>query len=492
MSLDSIQKKNDQEPVKPTTYEQIGSEKKGTESRKKRLVDNFRIIRSHKVKVYPAKSRTNQKIKIYKPNLLLKQKRLFQILLIIIFCIATLSVILLQSRIFKLFRLAYDIKNESIILGFQNSSELRPSGGFWGSFAILNVKENLSQSEILFETNPYKNDNPLLKTSTTELPKPMKESWSDRPQSFVNANWALDFGEAGKTLEYYFGQGWNQSTDGVVGISSLALIDLLRLTGPITTNDGTQISADNFTEVMSQKIDTEYWQSEENKITNEPKTIVKDIAPEIIARVKKLPKLRIYEFVLGQMEKGRIIAYFNDNKKQNIAEDLGFSGRLLPYNKDYLSINNANLNGGKSSLNINQTIKYSISKDNDKPIAHVEVTRTYPDHSWPDILNRNYTRVVAPLGSKFISAKLDGIDASSEVETLDESGRTTFGFWFSVGPTESKTVILEYELPFSLNSSRNYGLVLQKQPGTLADQIDISAFGKNLFSGLFDQNFAKF
>jgi len=484
--LDGIGRgKKQKEPVVP-----LKSKIKIPPPDKKRFIDSFRIRKTQKIKVGGNQSSID-KVKVNKSAKWTKRRKRFAFALTTVcFIVLFLCGLFSQSNSYEALVLLSRIKNESIILGFQNSAELRPTGGFWGSFAILKAKNNILDSEILFETNPYKNDNPLLRTSTSQLPHPMKETWPDRPQSFVNANWSLDFEEAGKTLEYYFGQGWDQQTDGAIGISSLAIIDLLRLTGPVTANDSTIVSADSFTQTMSQKIDTEYWQSEENKAINEPKTIIKEIAPEIISRAKALPKIKLYKFALDQASKGHIVVYFNDPKKQNIAENIGISGKLEPYKNDYLYVNNANLNGGKSSLNINQKIVYSVSEESGSYLGNLILTRSCPTNEWPNILNRNYTRVAVPLGSKLISAQLDDQDISNSIETLDESGRTTFGFWFSVGPTESKSAKITYSLPFQ--NLKKYNLVFQKQPGTLADEAEIDAFGQNIFSGLFDQNIARF
>jgi len=387
-----------------------------------------------------------------------------------------------QTYFFQLTRLASSLHQQTLLVGFQNSAELRPTGGFWGSFALWNIKKNLGESELIFETNPYKADNELLKESAEELPAPMKETWPTRPQSFVNANWALDFPEAAKTLEWYFGQGWGEKTDAVVGVSSLAMIDLLKITGPITTSDGTQISADNFTETMSQKIDTEYWQMGENAVENEPKTILKELAPQIIAKVKKAPKLQLYRFFIAQLKQGRILLFFNNPRQNKIAEKIATTGQLAPTKVDFLMLNNANLNGGKTSLNVDQKINYEV-KETEGSIAHLEITRTHRN-LWPGILNRNYTRVAVPLGSKLVSATLDGEDIAQSVQTSDESGKTTFGFWFSVSPGEEKTAILEYELPFQLQNQHTYDLIVQKQPGTNPDELKVTVFGKTLFQGV--------
>lgn len=450
------------------------------ESKRPKLED-FKIKKTYKVGV-KSKSK-NHRIKIFKLGTKLKSRILARYL-VALFLIIVSVWFFSQSQSFTAYRLIRGFSNKSIIIGFQNSAELRPTGGFWGSFVYAKIPDNPAQTELFFETNPYKNDNPLLKTTSVDLPKPMAETWTDRPQSFVNANWPIDFSQSAKTIEWYFGQGWQTSSDGVVAVSSLAMIDLLDMTGPVTLTDGTLLTSKNFTQIMSQKIDVEYWQKNENHQTNEPKTIIKEMFPQVLQKAKSISVFKLYKYMLNQMESGRILVYFNDQKLNKIANKLNISGEVLPYQIDYLSINNANLNGGKSSLNIYQSIALNVSKKNSSIISSVDITRSHEDNVWPVAINRNYTRVFVPLGSKLIKASLEDLDITQSIDVTEESGRTVYGFWFNLGQGEQKKANIQYEPPYKIDRLSQYKLVLQKQPGTNADNVEITIFGKRLFSGI--------
>ena len=422
----------------------------------------------------------------HKISLRRKRRNLINFIPIVLLVIAiTISVV--NSTPFRLIQIALSLKHENILIGFQNSAELRPTGGFWGSFGILEVGNNIIDSHLYFDTNPYKNDNQVYKDSSVPLPKPMQETWPDRNQSFVNANYSVDFPETAKSLEWFLNQGWSQNTNAVFAISSLSVIDLLKLTGEIEV-DQTKINADNFTEILSQRIDQDYWLDPNNITTNEPKTILKDLAPKLIEKTKNLSKPTLYKFFLSQMIRGRFLAFFNDTSQESITKSLGISGEIKSAPVDYLSINNANLNGGKSSLNITQSATYSITKGATKPIAELQITRECND-SWPNILNRNYVRVLVPLGSKLTNATLDDKNITSEIEQTEEMGKTALGVWFSVSPSQKNTLKLRYELPFENSSLRNYNLIWQKQPGTLADNVTAKVEGKIIYSGILDQNY---
>lgn len=407
----------------------------------------------------------------------------------IVFIIISISLVYLsifQTKIYQIAFLIEKMKNQSILIGFQNSAELRPTGGFWGSFAILDIRSDILDSTIYFDTNPYKQDNELLKESDTELPDPMKQLWKGRPQSFVNANWPASFPESAKTLQWYFGQGWgDKSVSGVIALSSLSLIDLLEITGPVSLSDGTEVNNNNFTQIMSEKIDSEYWLDEKNKSINEPKTIIKELFPKIIDKTKNLPRIKIYKFLTDQMSRGRILAYFNNKKLNLTVKKLKISGDLLPYKADYLSVNNANISGNKSSLNIIQHVNYQVENLDGKFLSALSLTRSHIDR-WPHSQNTNYTRVFTPLGSQLKSAKLGSDDITNSLSIQQESGRTVFGFWFNTDCGQQKTAFIEYYLPQEIPNGK-YSLTYQKQNGTLADWLNINVSDKILFAGEFDK-----
>jgi len=392
-----------------------------------------------------------------------------------------------KSTVYKKMSLIYSLKNQTILVGFQNSAELRPTGGFWGSFALWKIDSSVLKSKLYFDTNPYKKDNTLMSQSSIELPKPMKETWPDRNQSFVNANWQIDFPETAKSLQWFLREGWDEKTDGVMAISSLAVIDLLKLTGPITLSDNTTVSSDNFTKILSEKIDKEYWQESENLKINEPKTILKELSSILIEKTQKLGFFTFYNYFNNQAKAGRILFYSNSYKQQGLSKKLNISGELKTYALDYVYINNANLNGGKSSLNVEERIDYSIEKGDKNPVGTIIINRTC-NNSWPNILNRNYTRTLIPLGSKLISAELEKKDITNEIEIEQESNSTSFGFWFSTSPDKSQQATINYELPFDNSSLNSYHLIWQKQPGTIEGLIQIKKEGHTLFEGALNQN----
>jgi len=445
-------------------------------------VNDLKPIKVKKIK--PAYRLSNHKL-IIRPK-----KKAWLGLSLAILVVFVLCALVYNSFFFRVLALAYSLKGQNILIGFQNSAELRPTGGFWGSFGILKVKDKITNSELVFETNPYKKDNPLLLKSSEALPKPMSETYPGRNQSFVNANWQVDFPKTAKDLEWFLSEGWGEQVNGTIAISSLAIIDLLKETGPIKVDD-IEVTSENFTQIMSEKIDKEYWQNPDNKVINEPKTILKDLSPILLKKAKSLGYYRLYKFSLFQAKQGRILAFFSNQRQEKLVKKIGISGENKSYNLDYLQVSNANLNGGKSSLNVTQSINYEVKKSETKPLAKLTITRKLNDN-WPNILNRNYTRVFVPLGSEILSANIDGKDITESTDISQEEALTCFGTWFSVSPGDQSVLTYEYFLPFDNENLKKYNLIYQKQPGTLADELKITLGGGELFNSVFKQTFKEF
>ncbi len=449
---------------------------------------NFDSIKFSKSKKIPTIYRNSSgKVKIISS----RSSNLLKVIVYVLISILLVTLTVTNTLTYQIYSLLKDIKHQSILIGFQNSAELRPTGGFWGSFAILDARSNVIDSTISFDTNPYKIDNALLKSSTTELPSPMKQIWSDRPQTFINANWSVNFPDSAKTLQWYFGQGWgDKKIDGVVAVSSMSIIDLLNIIGEISLEDGTKLNSENFTQIMSEKIDSEYWKNKDNITINEPKTLIKELFPLILKKTQLLPKITLYKFLVKQMSQGRILAYFNDNNLQNLSEKINIAGSMKPYSCDYLMINNANISGHKTSLNIKQLISYDVDVTNNQYISNLSITRNHLN-LWPYRTNTNYTRVFVPLGSKLISAKIGTDDITNDVLTEQDQGRTSFGFWFNTDSGQQKNASIIYHMP-CINETGKYNIIFQKQPGTNADWLKFKINDKIFFDGEFDQISAKF
>ncbi|MBX4187090.1 MAG: hypothetical protein KW802_02420, partial [Candidatus Doudnabacteria bacterium] len=143
-------------------------------------------------------------------------------------------------------------------------------------------------------------------------------------------------------------------------------------------------------------------------------------------------------------------------------DDLGFSGKLLTTDHDYLNIIGTNLGGTKTDLKIEQSVDLKSKVLSDGSIINsLNITRS----NLASVNNKTYIRVLVPLGSEFVSAK--GFDPivthpsaalglhqdpdlavwdkgvqQSDVFIRTETGKTEFAGWLAVEPGASRTVTI--------------------------------------------------
>lgn len=374
---------------------------------------------------------------------------------------------------------------------FQNNSEMRPTGGFIGSFAVVEFKD-FKISKIDFNSNIYKLDNLFTQNRIISPPEPLYDicggHWSLR-----DSNYAASFPEAAQKIEWFYNQETGNKVNGVIAVNASVVQELLKNTGPVDMAEyNTKISAENFFEELTNKIEVEYFLDQNNKQTNEPKTILKDMMPAIFKKALALPKVQLAKLIYNQIQQKQILFYFNDPKVQKAVLGENWGGEIRSFAEDYLYINNANVAnvvegsfvGGKSSLNVKETIGYKVEEQDKMLKGELTLTRSHAgSFIWPDGVNNNWTRIFVPEGAKLEKAELNGKDIFSEIKVDTEAGKTYFGLWIVTYPATSNILNLSYILP---KNYENYNLLVQKQPGNLGDQLTVNFQGKLLFDGVLD------
>lgn len=376
---------------------------------------------------------------------------------------------------------------------FQNNAEMRPSGGFIGSFAVVEFAD-YKVKKIDFNTNIYKMDNAFTAANTVAPPKPLEQiaggKWAMR-----DANFAASFPESALKTEWFLKQESSETTDGTIAINASVIQNLLKITGPIELKQyNTTISADNYFTELAGKIEKEYFYNRENWHQNEPKSILKDLMPLLFEKALKSSKIALIKLLSAELAQKQILLFSHDDAIQKAILVRNWGGAVWPSKSDYLFINNANITdttknknmGAKTSLKINESIDYAVKTENGKLAATLNLKRAHTgSYEWPDGVNYNWMRVLTPKGSVLRKAVLNNQDIKDGVETGEEAGKTVFGLWIETAPQTESVLQLEYVLPIS---AQNYHLIAQKQPGNLGDNLKVSFNGKILYNGVLKED----
>ncbi len=397
------------------------------------------------------------------------------------------------------------------LLVFQNPAELRPTGGFMGSFAILDIKDG----KILNLEVPAGGTYDLQGQLDQYIIPPTPLLLTNKRWEFQDANWFPDFSVSAQKILWFYRHSRNITADGVIAINASVLERLLAITGPISDSKrGLIISANNALPTIQKVVE-----SGPEKKLHKPKQILSDLAPQFIEHFKNsepknlIPLLTNLQDALSKKE---IQAYFIDQTAQNATQQMGWAGKILPTNsnQDYLAVFNTNIHGQKSDARIKQSISHQVIVDSDGSISDtVIITRTHGGESQEEMYgapNIDYIRVYVPRGSELISAngftwpdesdfhvpenyykdddllnqteKEIKIDERTGTRITEEFDKTAFGNWIVTTPGQTSQIQFTYRLPFrieTMNSASQdlwqkflavkkmspYQLIVQRQSG---------------------------
>ena len=378
---------------------------------------------------------------------------------------------------------------------FQNDGELRPTGGFMTAYGVLRVDKGKIRPEK--SDDIYSLDKKL--NSRLKPPDPIAKYLLSAdlktgvvPYYYIrDMNFSPDFKESMSLfLTNYDKIKGEPKVDGVIGIDTKVLVDLLEVLGPINVpgyGEFTLEPDDRCFSIPQIICELEY-------IADEPipgvkmarKDVLGPMMQEIILKAMGAPKNvwpQLFQTVIKDIDEKHILFYFKEDESQSAAEVFNAAGRIKDYNGDYLHINDANFGGAKSNLFVQQEVEKEVTKTDDgKLISTLTITYTNPEKMSNCNLERkeglclngilrDYVRVYVPKGSKLI----EGLGSEEKFKTGEEFGKTFFeGFFTLRGDGGRAKLVLRYELPENI-SLDDYKLLIQKQPGTLNNKYKVSA-----------------
>lgn len=391
----------------------------------------------------------------------------------------------------------------------QNNQELRATGGFIGTYALMDVNAGFVRQ---FFVDGIFNPDGQLKENIIP-PKPIQKvsaAWS-----LHDSNWFPDFPTSAEKAIFFYEKTGGPTVDGVITLTPTVMQKLLAVTGPIALPQyGITVDANNFIPIIQEQVETKY-----DKEENQPKKVLADLTALLIENVFASQDRETLQRIISALVEGlnekQMLIYMRHQPTEALIDEAGWSGRILSTQKDYLSVVHSNINGYKTDGVIDETIHHVAEIGDDGSIVDtVTITRTHKGgdtpYDWWNKVNADYMRVYVPEGSTLLSAKgatwefgeapLDykalgfrvdadvereenaiAIDEKSGTRIYSESGKTVFGGWVYVSPQESVTVEYRYLLPFTIDMENiqngdvdSYTTLFQKQSGSIGSTLSLS------------------
>lgn len=369
-----------------------------------------------------------------------------------------------------------DGETKTFLILFQNNLELRPGGGFIGSFGILKVKDGSVMEFQVHDTGNFDGRIPDIVPAPYPMPETLRVKWL----KLRDSNYSPDFTtNAAKAEEFYrLGQGGEQF-DGVVGITTNVLASFLKVTGPVEVPGYPGVyGSDNA--VLDLEYQVEQGFVGQNIDRGERKSIMNALGRAILDKAKDLSlakKYELFETVLDDLHRKDIQLAFKEKELQERVERSGWSGRMdRTWQDDYLLAVDANLSALKTDYKMKRRIDYTVDLRPSEPSATAVVTYTHTGKT-KDYMTRDYQtflRLYVPDGSwlKRVSGNTTPVVYGSEL------GKKSFGVLVQVPLGTEKSVTFEYVLPKNIDASA-YDLKIQKQPGVNDIPVRLTIIGKD-------------
>ncbi len=420
------------------------------------------------------------------------------------FPLDTLTIVASLGNVGALMTRVLDILNtpdpQHFLLLFQNPSEIRPSGGFLGSYADITIHGgNVTNIDV---RDIYDPDGQLvMKTLAPRALQRISPRWEAR-----DANWFFDFPtSAAKVLSFleaskiYAERGTRFI--GAIAVNVPIVQDLLATTGPIELPDY-QLTIDekNFLAEVQREVES----GADNK-AGRPKRILRVLTPlvlEKLADLSNVQKRLLIARLQNRIRTKELQFYFRDRALETYVQSMGFGGDIyapeMPDYDDYIAFVRANIAGGKTDILIDETVAIESTVDA-LGVVHntLTVSRSHRGDTetawWYRMANQLFFQLLTPYGSTLLDAQ--GHDAMAtptvnrptyapdpdvvaiestlqfpkpHIEQFAQFGKITFAGWLTVPAGNEKTLSLDYQLPtrVTLEDGARYRAIIERQSGS--------------------------
>ena len=386
-------------------------------------------------------------------------------------------------------------QDKRYLLIFQNNTEMRASGGFLGSYALVDIRDGAIRKLEVPSGGSY--DTEAGMRTFVQSPEPL---WLVNPRWYLwDANWWPDWPLTARSLMWFYEKSDGPTVDGVISFTPDVLEDLLRISGEIDLQAeyGLTINADNFWELLQSVVEKPNLALSHPDLVlnipdspeNEPKKIIGDLMVKIMERLPQVLSAENVPALFVSLEKNlaakNILLYFRDENLQASLHKYDLDAAIKAAPHDYLMLVHTNIAGQKTDRRMLDRIEHQAEILSDGSIIDtLTIRRTHTglkNELFSGVRNVDWLRVYVPEGSLLLSASgfkqpdamyFEKPDASwlifpaiaeneakafthiqSGTKIYKESGKTVYANWVMTDPGETSVITLKYRLPFKLKKN---------------------------------------
>ncbi|OGY16826.1 MAG: hypothetical protein A2785_03610 [Candidatus Chisholmbacteria bacterium RIFCSPHIGHO2_01_FULL_49_18] len=373
-------------------------------------------------------------------------------------------------------------KNTYLVV-LQNNAELRPTGGFIGSYALVTFdKFRLLDWKV---EDVYAADGQL--KGHVEPPAEIKEYLGEEGWYLRDSNWDPDFPSAARQIEWFFEKETGVQVDGTIAMNLFVIQDLLRVFGPIDIPDYEQaITAENLFEKAQFRSEMNFFPGSTQK-----KDFLGSVGKNLFFAIEQSEPQDLAKFaasLIRSLQKGQLLLAVNDAGMAQTIQNLGWDGSLkdvkcAPQNnepciKTYLALREANVGVNKANYYIKRALNVSQVMEDGKVTTQLTINlqNLGNDSVWPSGSYKNYLRIYTNPENRITAVSINGNELENQRLTLTvEHGKQVVGLLVDVPIQEEKeiAILMEMDMPERSKQGISSSILIQKQPGTENDSLTL-------------------
>jgi hypothetical protein len=241
---------------------------------------------------------------------------------------------------------------------FQNSQEIRATGGFMGTYALVTlnngVLERLDIQDIYVPDGQF--------SGFVSAPPGVEEYLSSgKGLRLPDANWSPDFPTSAQQILPFFSLGGEKNIEGVIAINLPVAEELLRVTGPLFIPDyQVTVTPENFASVARSNRDEFFPGSQQKKHFMSAFFTKLKIA---LGEIDTDKQQQLAHILIDSAKQKNILFYSQDANVQKLFTELNVAGLVtIPENTDfYLYPVESNVGINKANQDINRTVTLDLN-----------------------------------------------------------------------------------------------------------------------------------
>ncbi len=371
-------------------------------------------------------------------------------------------------------------KSKTYLILFENNMELRPTGGFIGSYGLLTFdKGRLSDFTI---SDIYSADGQL--NGHVEPPAPIKNYLNEANWWFRDSNWDPDFPTSAKRAEWFLNKEMDKEVDGVVSIDLYPIKNFLDISGPVFLSDyNMEINSSNLYERVQSEVQDGFFPGTHKKASF--LTALSRGSLEKIGGLSSPQKFSAMRLAYESLNERHIQIFLHDSDFQRSINNLGWDGSVfIPVcsgacYSDLLGIVEANVGCNKSNYFIKRSADIVVKIEDGQANRNIILTLQNSANTELGISGRykSYIRLLVPQDVTDIEVE-SSIGQNTQIltpEVTDAKGRKEIGILIEVLAGETKKISFSWSGKID-KSIAQYNLYFRKQAGVDGYPVSITLY----------------